>query len=132
MKKLASVFEKPGHVALIDDEGHRTDIPKALFNHLSRMVRLMSEKRAVVTIPEDESLTSQAAADYLGMSRQHFVDLLENKRIPFHKVGTHRRVRLKDVLVFEKQRDKDRHDTLDRLAKKVEDAGMYDSDYVGG
>lgn len=131
MKKLASAFAKPGHVALIDDEGHRTDIPKPVFQHLARMVRLMSEKRAIVMIPEDESFSTQAAADYLGTSRQHFVDLLESKRIPFQKVGTHRRVTFKDLLAFEKQRDKDRHAALDRLSKKIDEAGLYDSEYTG-
>lgn len=132
MKNLASAFAKSGHVALIDDEGHRTDIPGPFFQHLARMVRLMSEKRAIVMIPEDESFTTQAAAEYLGVSRQHFVDLLENKRIPFHKVGTHRRVAFKDLLTYEKRRDKGRHVALDRLSRKVDEAGLHDSEYVGG
>ncbi len=133
LKELASAFAKPGQaaLALIDEAGHRTAIPGALLQQLARLVRLIAEKRTVVLIAEDETFSTQACADYLGMSRQHFVDLLERKRIPFHKVGTHRRVTFKDLLAFETRRDKERHAALDRLSKRVDSAGVYDSDYMG-
>ena len=78
-----------------------------------------------------EAFTTQAAANYLGVSRQHLVDLLEKKEIPFHKVGTHRRVTFKDLLVFERRRDKTRREALDKLAADVDAAGLYDSDHAG-
>jgi excisionase family DNA binding protein len=72
----------------------------------------MAEHRAIVMIPEDETFTTQAAANYLGVSRQHLVDLLEAGHISFHKVGSHRRVYFRDLLVFEKQRDTERRERL--------------------
>lgn len=131
LTELAKAFAKPDHVALIDAQGNRIHLPEALFAHFARIVRLMSEKKAVVMIPEDESFTTQAAANYLGVSRQHLVDLLEKKEIPFHKVGTHRRVTFKDLLVFERRRDKTRREALDKIAADVDAAGLYDSDYTG-
>jgi excisionase family DNA binding protein len=131
LAELAKAFAKPDHVALIDAQGNRTHLPEALFTHFARIVRLMSEKKAIVMVPEDEAFTTQAAANYLGVSRQHLVDLLENKEIPHHKVGTHRRVTFKDLLVFERKRDKTRRETLDKLAAEVDAAGLYDSDYAG-
>lgn len=128
---LAKVFAKPDHVALIDALGNRTHLPEALFVHFARIVRLMSERKAIVLMPEDEAFTSQAAANYLGVSRQHLVDLLEKKEIPYHKVGTHRRVTFKDLLLYEKKRDKTRREALDKLAAEVDAAGLYDSDYTG-
>ena len=65
------------------------------------------------------------------MSRQHLVNLLEHKEIPHHKVGTHRRVTFKDLLAFERRRDKTRREALDKLASEVDAAGLYDSDYAG-
>lgn len=79
----------------------------------------------------NETFTTQTAADYLGMSRQHFVDLLKDKLIPFHWVGSHRRVTFKDLLAYEKERDKVRSEALDALSKEVDNAGLYDSDYSG-
>jgi len=107
------------------------EIPKELFQHLARMVRLMGEGRAVVMMPVDEKFTTQAAANYLGVSRQHLVDLLERGEIPFHRTGTHRRVAFKDLLEYEDKRDRERHDGLNRMFKKVADSGKYDGNFTG-
>jgi excisionase family DNA binding protein len=131
LAKLAKAFAKPEHVALIDAQGNRTHIPEAVFAHFARIVRLISERKAIVLVPEDEAFTTQAAANYLGVSRQHLVDLLERREIPHHKVGTHRRITFKDLLVFERKRDKTRRETLDKLASDIDGAGLYDSDYTG-
>ncbi len=128
---LTTAFAQPGHVALVDDAGNRIDIPAPLFKHLARLVRLLAEKRAAVLIPEDETFTTQAAANYLGVSRQHLVDLLESDRIPFHRVGTHRRVYFRDLLTYEKQRDTERRKALDTLMNDVDAAGLYDASYTG-
>jgi excisionase family DNA binding protein len=131
LAELAQAFAKPGHVALIDENGNRTHLPEEIFRHFARIVRLMSERKAIVMVPEDEAFTTQAAANYLGMSRQHLVGLLERNEIPHHKVGTHRRVTFKDLLAYEKHRDKARREALDKLSAEVDAAGLYDSDYAG-
>ena len=131
LAELAKVFAVPDHVALIDQHGNRTHIPEVLFAHLARIVRLMNERKAIVMMPEDEAFTTQAAANYLGVSRQHLVGLLEKGEMPHHKVGAHRRVTFKDLLVYEKKRDKNRRETMDGLTDKVIAAGLYDSDYTG-
>lgn len=128
---LAQVFTKPEEMALIDPQGNRTLIPQALFAHFARIVRLMTEHKAVIMLPEDEAFTTQAAANYLGMSRQFFVNLLEKGELPFHHVGTHRRVTFKDLLEYEKERDMKRRESLDRLTDEVAKAGLYFSDYKG-
>lgn len=128
---LAKAFTGQNHVALIDGQGNRMDIPEALLRHFSRIIRLMSERKAVIMLPEDEAFTTQAAANYLGVSRQHLVDLLERGEIPFHKVGSHRRVTFKDLLAYEKKRDQSRREALSRLGDRVMEAGLYDSSYTG-
>jgi type I restriction enzyme R subunit len=124
------IFAKTDHIALIDAQGNRTHLPEALFAQFARIVRLMSERKAIVLVPEDEAFTTQAAANYLGVSRQHLVDLLEKKEIPYHKVGTHRRVTFKDLLAYERKRDTTRREALDKLAAEADAAGLYDSDHT--
>lgn len=128
---LAQAFAKKGHVALINEKGDQTHIPEEMFRHFARIVRLISERKAVVMMPEDEAFTTQAAANYLGMSRQHLVNLLDANEIPHHKVGTHRRVTFKDLITYEKGRDRTRREALDKLAAEADKAGLYDSDYTG-
>ena len=131
LDELGRAFAQPGHVALVDDEGNRTEIPEELFRHLTRIMRLAGEGRAVVMVPVDEKFTTQAAADYLGVSRQHLVDLLEANEIPFSKTGTHRRVVFTDLLAYEERRDQKRGHALDKLFEKVDEAGFYDGDFAG-
>ena len=125
LESMVRLFAQPSHILLTDSEGHQTEIPEVLFQHFARIVRLMSEQKAIVMLPEDEAFTTQAAANYLGMSRQFFVGLLEKGEIPFHRVGTHRRVTFKDLLEYEKQRDKTRREAMDRLTDEVIKAGLY-------
>ena len=75
---------------------------------------------------EDETFTTQAAANFLGMSRQFFVDLLEKGEISHHRVGSHRRVYFKDLLDYQRERDQKRHEGLKRLFHEINEAGLYD------
>lgn len=125
LERVASLFARPDHILLTDSEGNQVEIPEVLFQHFARIVRLMSERKAIVMLPEDEAFTTQAAANYLGMSRQFFVNLLEKGEIPYHKVGTHRRVTFKDLLEYEKKRDRQRRESMDRLTDEVIKAGLY-------
>ncbi len=125
LASVAKLFARPDHVALIDEHGNRAHIPEVLFAYFARIVRLMSEHKAIVMLPEDEAFTTQAAANYLGVSRQFFVGLLEKGEIPFHRVGTHRRVTFKDLLEYEKKRDRTRREAMDRLTDEVIKAGLY-------
>lgn len=128
---LSNLLNQPGRAALVDETGNRVDLPTPLYRHLLRVVHLMAERRTIVMIPEDEVLTTQAAANYLGVSRQHLVDLLEGGEIPYHKVGTHRRVRFRDLVTYERQRDATRKKALDGLMDAVDEAGLYDSTHTG-
>jgi excisionase family DNA binding protein len=112
--------------ALVGREGVRLELPEPIFHLLARVVRTMREGKAVVLLPETESMTTQAAAEFLGVSRPFVVDLLEKDVIPHHKVGTHRRVYLKDLMAYQRQRDTRRRATLDGLRSKVEAAGLYE------
>ncbi len=122
---LAHAFARPGHVLVTDSNGNKTELPEVLFQHFARIVRLMSERKAIVMVPEDEAFTTQAAANYLGMSRQHLVTLLDRREIDHHLVGTHRRVKFKDLLNFERKRDETRRAALDKLSAEVDAAGLY-------
>ena len=72
-------------------------------------------------------MTSQRAANLLGVSRPFMVRLLEEGELPFHMVGSHRRVYLKDLLAYQKHRDAERHGAINRMARMELEAGTYDT-----
>jgi excisionase family DNA binding protein len=115
-------------VQVIDRDGHRIDLPETLATVVARAASLMSEGHKVSVIADDEMLTTQAAAERLNVSRQYVVRLVDQGTLPSIKVGTHRRLRLADVLVYKAQRDVDRDAALDRLAAMSEDVGGYQLD----
>ncbi len=112
-------------------DGTEVPLPQAVHQLLMRVLQDLRRGRAVVLVPEDETFTTQAAANYLGMSRQFFVTLLESGKIPFHRVGTHRRVYFKDLLDYERKRDSARRAGLRGLFDEVDKAGLYDASYTG-
>lgn len=122
--EMASSAERP---FLAGREGVRIELPDAIFHHLVRVVRSMREGKAIVLFPEKETLTTQAAANLLGVSRPHLVQLLDAGDIAHHRTGSHRRVYLKDVIDYQNRRDRIRRAALDQLSSEVEAAGLYDS-----
>jgi excisionase family DNA binding protein len=86
----------------------------------------MTRKQAVFMLPEDEEITTQTAANLLGVSRPYLLRLLEAGAMPFHLVGTHRRIKFSDLLEYQKKRSKERRTILDEMTSRLDEAGVYD------
>ena len=128
---LAEVFG-PQRPALVNAAGEQLELPQPVFDLLVHILRSLRERRAIVMMPADEAFTTQAAADYLGMSRPFLISLLEKGEIPFHFVGSHRRIMFKDLADYEARRDQSRRTAMSRLLEKVQAAGLDDASYTGG
>lgn len=115
-----------GTPALIGADGERLELPDAVYRLLKDIARNMQLGRAIVLIPENQQLTTQRAADLLGVSRPYLIQLLEAGKLPHHKVGSHRRVYLKDLIAYQKRRDAERKVALDSIAKEAFESGLYD------
>jgi excisionase family DNA binding protein len=72
----------------------------------------------------EAELTTGEAADILGVSRPYLVRLLEEGAIPYHKVGTHRRIRAKDLLDYLERSRQQGKDLLDQLTAEAQELGL--------
>lgn len=88
----------------------------------------MSRGQAITVAPHDQTLTTQAAADLLGISRPTLVKLLERGEIPYTQPGRHRRLRLPDVLAYRYRTHVAAERGLDELVEISEDADLYRDD----
>jgi excisionase family DNA binding protein len=117
---------RDGVPALISPDGERIEFPGIVFEVLRTAVGFMSHGQTITLVPDDQVITTQRAANILGMSRPFFVKQLESGLMAHHRVGNQRRVYLRDVLKFAKKRDKERLAALDRLSRNALEAGLYD------
>ena len=118
---------KMGSATLTSPDGlHQLELPDPLYRLLLRIIGDVLEGRPIAYTPATQELTTQQAANFLGMSRQFLVDLLDKGEMPYHRVGTHRRLMLKHVIEFRRRRDQRRHEALNRMAKEAVESGHYD------
>lgn len=99
-------------------------LPISAVRLLAEILTQMAQGNAISLIPIHAELTTQQAADLLNVSRPFLIKLLEQGRLPFRKVGKHRRIRFSDVLSFKQRSDEQRRATLEQLAAEGEELNM--------
>ena len=93
---------------------------------LGDVLEAIGQGHAVRVLADDAELTTNEAATLLHVSRPHLVSMLEAGALPFRLVGTHRRLRLADVLAFKRRDDEARQRALDELTGLSDELGLYD------
>jgi excisionase family DNA binding protein len=127
IKSLYKLLLKPGHASLVGPDGSNQPIPESVYKVLVAVLGKMQEGKTIALLPIMEELTSKAAADMLGVSRQFLVRMLEDGKIPFHRTGTHRRIYFKDLVEYQTNRNAARHQAIENMAKRELDEGTYDA-----
>jgi excisionase family DNA binding protein len=106
------------------DGGEILALPEAATRLLSHILMEMAQGNALTLVPIHTELTTQEAANYLGVSRPYLISMLEAGNFPFTKVGTHRRIRFKDIKAFKDAREKTREAAMRDLATQAQELGM--------
>jgi excisionase family DNA binding protein len=109
------------------DGARQIDLPDDLHEALTHVVEALSRGYAVTIAPQHTTLTTQQAADMLGVSRPTLTKLLDEGKIPFDRPNSHRRIKLTDVLAYQQRKRTERRNLLRQMTEDSIDMGLYDT-----
>ena len=111
-----------GGVFLTTPDGQRKDAelsPKMLAAIAAVLERLGSNREALI-VHEEAEMTPEEAAKVLGVSRPLVYQRMDDGRLPFRMVGSHRRIQLRDVLALKPSEER-RKAAARELAEDTDD-----------
>lgn len=103
------------HLLIGAGPGDQVELPEEVYRVLTQVVDALKAGLAVSIVPRTMRLTTQQAADLLGVSRPTLVGLLGKGEIPYEQHGTHRKLLLTDVLSYRERRKAQQYSALDAL-----------------
>jgi excisionase family DNA binding protein len=104
--------------------GKEIRLPGVTLHVLKTLLSTLAKGDAVALTPIHRELTTQEAADLLGVSRPFLVKQLDAGKLPSHKVGTHRRLLYRDLMLYRQRMRKKSFRALDKLTAEGQELGM--------
>ncbi|SEH75877.1 DNA binding domain-containing protein, excisionase family [Mycolicibacterium rutilum] len=124
-RDLASALASDRKFHLVDESGHTFPLTAELQTVLAQALTALSAGQAVTLESLDTLLSTQEAANLLGISRPTLVKLLESGEIPFTKPGRHRRVQLQHLLDYQRLQREHRGEELATMTAEAADDDAY-------
>lgn len=106
------------------EDAPQLKLPPKVLRLFAEMLGSLAQGKAVAIMPKELDVTTQEAAMFLNVSRPYLVRLLDQGKIPFHKVGTHRRIRFEDVVAYKEARRHASHKALRELAEQAQELDL--------
>ncbi|MGH2916159.1 MAG: helix-turn-helix domain-containing protein [Solirubrobacteraceae bacterium] len=119
--QIDAILDAPGNPQLVGPDGKHVELPRSVVQALEAVVEALARGEAVTVVSQGQELTSQQAADLIHVSRPFLIKLLDRGDLPFHKVGSHRRIRVEHALAYRERRDKERDAALRELTRLSEE-----------
>ena len=99
-------------------------LPAPAVKLLLRILEEMARGNAVTLIPLHPELTTQEAADMLNISRPTLIQLLNEDKIKFRRIGTHRRIPFESVMEYKRNARAERQAVIDEFVSHNEELGI--------
>ncbi|MCL2783445.1 MAG: helix-turn-helix domain-containing protein [Propionibacteriaceae bacterium] len=127
--QIASLLTDKQKVSLVTARGVQVELPQGLRQVLDAAAQALLGGREVIVGTKDTYVTTQQAADYLGVSRPTMVRILDLGELPCERPGSHRRIKLADLADYQ-QKAASRRASLDRLLETSDELAAHDGGFV--
>ena len=109
-------------------KGQKISLSEAEYQTIQEVLKIKREGNSFTIVPDNKYMTTQEAADLLNVSRPYLVKLLDQKEIPYIRVGNRRKILAKDVFAYLQTRDANRRKILKEFSLGIKEDGLYDLD----
>lgn len=110
---------------MVRSDGASVELTDELVEVLVVAAENLAQNRAVTLLPTDQQLTTQQAADMLGVTRPTLTKLVDRGDIPCQMVGRHRRITLRDLLAYQDHQSSQRRAALQEMADIARENDLY-------
>jgi len=104
-----------------DNEGSQVELPEPVYRVLVRAVEALSQGKGITIAPQEPQLTTQQAADLLGVSRPTVIRLINSGDLHAERLDSRRRLALGEVLAYRERRRAKQYAMLDATAVDLHD-----------
>ncbi len=111
----------PRYLLAGEGEGEQIELPETVYRVLVQVVDALAAGKAVTVTPTEPKLTTQQAADLLGVSRPTVVRLIDSGEVSAERNGNRRRLLLSDVLAYRERRRQRQYAMLAATAVDIDD-----------
>ena len=101
-----------------------SELPEIAVKLLSQVLSVLADGRSFTVQPLDSDYTPNQAADFLNVSRPYVLKLLNEGQLPFHHVGSHKRIHLRDLRAYRQRQDDASEKALAELAAQAQEFNM--------
>ena len=118
-ERIDEIYHESGRALLIGPNPHEdpVELPASVFRVLKNVAQAMAKGQTIALMPYGLHLTTQQAADLLHVSRPHVIKLCDAGELPYKRVGSHRRIRIEDLLAYRERRGLARREHLAELTR---------------
>lgn len=130
LTQLPALAALAGHPATLILQGATTislNLPAPTVDALLELLSAAAAGQAVSVVRQPAELSTQQAAELLGVSRPHLIKQINAGLLPARMVGTHRRLATADVLAFRERTSATRRAALDELTGTSQSLGLGES-----
>lgn len=109
----------------VNDDGTVFQLPVAALDGIETILKKLAEGKNPEVLSKTEYITTQEAADYLDVSRPFVVRLLEAGKIPYKKVGRHRRLLFSELKKYEERQQETTLEKLKEMTEESQNLNLY-------